>query len=441
MASQAAAATSMLWRRLVSHSRDPVYGNGVALMLNAASGAALGFLFWMLAARLFAAEDLGFGIAVVSAATLAALIGKAGFDAALIRFLPHVHARYARKLLASALAATAVLTMLVCAAILVLAAEGVESLAPLRTPMAATGFVLLATATSAAWILDAFYVAEQQARITLLRNVAFNGVKLVAPFAIAATLAPYAVPIAWAVGLAASLVVSAGLLPRFLARKGETGRERPTRGDVFAYSGKNYVLNLSEFLPGLLLPILVLEALGAQANAVFFLTWTMATVAFLASKAIAQSAFAALVRDGAPGPAVRKGALLSTLALGPAALVLLLGAPFLLRLFGAHYVDGAALLRLLALSIPAIAASNLYLAFLKARRAGWELTILPATTLAALLLALPLALAAAGIVGVGIAWLAVQTAAGLYAAARLAAALRRDTHGLGTALRRRAHQG
>lgn len=435
------------WRqRLRAHVRDPVYGNGYALVLNSGAGAILGFGFWMVAARLFSAEDLGWGAAVVSAATLAALLGKAGFDAAVIRFVPHVHARYARKLVAYTIVAAMTLTLIACLALFALAGSGIASLSALRTPLAAAGFIALACGTSAAWMLDAFYIAKQEARLTLLRNLAFHGVKLVAPLLVAVWLVPlsdFAVPIAWTAGLAASLVVATAFLPGRLKAGVATQTERPSRKDVAGYSAKNYVLNLAEFMPGLVLPILVLEHMGAEANASFFLAWTIATVAFLASKAIAQSAFAELVRRESPGPALRKALLLSTIVLAPGMLVMLGGAPFVLRLFGPQYAgESAELLRLLALSIPPIAVSNVYLAYLKARRAGWELTLLPAVTLLTLLVALPLALPIAGIVGVGVVWLGVQTLAGAYAAARLVAAVRRTPHGtLGNPLGHRAHEG
>ena len=421
------------------HVRDPLYANGMALVANAGLSAALGFVFWMVAARRFNADALGIGAAVVSAATLAALVGKAGFDAAVIRFAPSKEPHALRRLLLRATLATVGLTTLVAVCVLLLATLGVPALAPLQTPAYAAGFILLAVGTSSAWILDAFFIAEQRADGVLLRNLAFNVVKLGVPLVIAYEWGGRAVPLAWGLGLAASLVVAVSLLPRRLAAHQPTGTP-PERG-ALGYSVRNYALNLSEFLPGLVLPLLVLQALGAEENARFFLAWTIATVAFLASKAIAQSAFAALVRDGDARTALAKGLLLSALLLGPAALVMYVGAPFILALFGPHYVASAGLVRVLALSIAPVVVLNLYLAYLKARDAGWELTLLPLLSLGVLLATMPLALAWGGVLGVGYAWLLIQTIAGGYALARLAV-LRRTAYGTTrTGLRRHPHQG
>lgn len=421
-------------------AQDPLYANGLALVANAALSASLGFFFWMIAARRFNADALGVGAAVVSAATLAALIGKAGFDAAVIRYAPSASAAGVRRVVARALLATLAVTTVAAAGILLCAVLGVPALGALQSPAYATGFVLLALGTGGAWILDAYFISEQRAGAVLLRNLAFNGVKLVVPAVIAYEWGGRAVPLAWGVGLAASLAVAITLLPRRLAAHKPTG-VAPERG-AFGYAMRNYALNLSEFLPGLLLPILVLHGLGAEENARFFLAWTVATVAFLASKAVAQSAFAALVREaGDARAALAKGLTLSGLLLVPAALVIYVGAPWILALFGPHYVEAAGLLRILALSVVPIIAFNLHLAYLKARDASWELTLLPLVSLALLLPALPFALRW-GIEGAGVAWLAVQTALGLYAAARLAAKLKRDPHGTSrTGLRRHPHQG
>ena len=421
-------------------ARDPLYANGLALVANAGLSAALGFLFWMVAARRFNADALGVGAAVVSAATLAALVGKAGFDAAVIRYAPAASPTGVRKVLFKALAATLGLTFVVAATVLLIGALGVPALTPLLEPAFAAGFLLLAVGTAGAWVLDSYYVAEQRSMVVLARNLAFNVVKLGVPIFLALSWGGRAVPLAWGLGLVAGLAVLVLLLPGTLARHRPVGAK--PEGNAFGYAMRNYALNLSEFLPGLVLPILVLNSLGAEENARFFLAWTVATVALLASKAIAQTAFAAQVRDGEAAPALKKGLLLSGALLLPAGVVLYFGAPLILSLFGAHYAGAADLLKLLALSIPFVALSNLYLSYLKARDARWELTLLPLISLLVLLATMPFALAWLGILGAGLAWLGVQMALGLYAAARFLAKTRRMNHGAPRfGIRRHLHQG
>ncbi len=428
--------------RLSAKVRDPIYGNGIALVLNAGVGAGMGFLFWMAAARMFDPAALGFGAAVISAATLAALIGKTGLDAAIVRYVPNASLGMARKLLRRSLLATGVVTTIVALTLLLLTYGPASSLSSLQNPWAAFGFIVLATLTSTAWILDSFFIAEQTARISLLRNIAFHATKLTLLFWTVGLLAGFAVPLVWGVGAVVSLAISVALVPYVLSRRTVVlSNERPTPRDVARYAGQNYALNLAEFAPGLLLPILVLEWLGSEANAAFYLAWTIATVGFLASKAVAQSAFAQLVRDGPAGPSLLKGAKLSLLTLGPFVVMLLVGANVLLGLFGDGYAKSAMLLRLLALSIPAIAVSNHFLAFLKARKTTLELTLVPVVTMIALAILLPFALAAKGVEGVGVAWLLVQTCAGVYALVRLHATLRRNPHGPRNSIHRRAHQG
>lgn len=430
------------WDRLVRHARDPVYANGVALVANSAAASVLGFAFWLVAARRFSPEALGFGAAVVSAATLAALVGRAGFDACVIRYAPHVSDGALKKLLLGATLATILLTATVVGVILVLAESGVSSLAGLRSPLAASGFLLLATATAAAWVLDALFIAEQTALFALYRNLAFNVVKLGAPIFIALSLADFAVPIAWGVGLVVSLVVASALVPAAFRRRGvRIVGAPPTRRELVGYASKNYVLSVSEFLPGLVLPILVLDVLGPATNARFYLAWTIGAVGFLSSKAIAQSAFAALVREGPATAALSKAMRLGGLILAPFVVALLVLAGPILGLFGDAYSDAQGLLRLLAISVLPFAATSFFLAYLKARRAGWELTVLPASSLVAFLALTPIALAWGGIMGLGVAWLAVQILAGAYSTVRLVMIIRSPIPYAIPTLGRRPHEG
>jgi len=63
------------------------YRNAVYLMLSSGVTAALGFVFWILAARFYSASDVGLASAIISAAGLLALLSTLGLNYGLIRFL------------------------------------------------------------------------------------------------------------------------------------------------------------------------------------------------------------------------------------------------------------------------------------------------------------------------------------------------------------------
>ncbi len=45
--------------RLIQRLRDPLYKNSFFIMLSSITNAGFGFFFWMIAARLYSAEDVG----------------------------------------------------------------------------------------------------------------------------------------------------------------------------------------------------------------------------------------------------------------------------------------------------------------------------------------------------------------------------------------------
>ena len=65
-----------------------LYTNSISLMANSVASSALGFVFWVLAARLYPVEAVGLGSAVLSAASLLTFIATLGLGAGLIRYLP-----------------------------------------------------------------------------------------------------------------------------------------------------------------------------------------------------------------------------------------------------------------------------------------------------------------------------------------------------------------
>lgn len=421
--------------RLRAHLADPLHRNGYLLLLNGVLGAGFGFLFWLVAARTWPPAALGAGAAVVSAFTLAALLGKFGLDAALVRWVPRTAPDARRRLLLLALVASGALAALAAAGVLLLAG-GLPALGPLDTLL----FVAFAAFTALGWVFDAYFAAERSSGRSVLRNLVFNVLKAGLPFAAFVRALELGLVVAWGAGVVASVAASAFLALPLLARPRAVEAAPPRPWEVWSYAARNYAVNVGEWLPTLALPLLVVALVGPEANARFYVAWTLASVGMFASRALAQSAFAELShapdRDAWRGIEAR-AARQQAIVLGPFALALVvLGGP-LLALFGPGYADGHGLVLLLAASLAGVALLNLRLAALRARDRGWELVALPLVAPAVALALAAFLLPPFGPLGAAAAWLAASLAAGAWC---LLAPLGGDVPDL-VADRRRAHEG
>ncbi|MCK4679242.1 MAG: oligosaccharide flippase family protein, partial [Bacteroidales bacterium] len=73
---------------LLYHLHDPLFKNSVFIMLTSASSAGFGFIFWMISAKLYSAEDVGIATALISSMAFIVLLSRFGLDISIIRFFP-----------------------------------------------------------------------------------------------------------------------------------------------------------------------------------------------------------------------------------------------------------------------------------------------------------------------------------------------------------------
>lgn len=410
--------------RLRVHLAQGQHRTAYILTLNTALGAATGFLFWLLFARLagLGAAGMGLGYAAVALGTGVAVVAKGGLDTALIQCVPGASRRQGVRLLAVALATGAGLAMLLTGAL-----AGAARLGGALPDLGLASWALVAAIAAllvATWLQDAYFVALGAAGATLGRNLVLSAGRLLLPLPMVALAVAHPVALTWTLALAASAV--AGLLrARRLPRR--VGRDDIPAWAFLRGSLRSITGGAAEFLPGLLLAPLVLAIDGPRAAAYFGIAWTAAALLFQVSAAIGRSAFAHMVQRGPAGQrdAIRRGVLEHLLVVAPVAVVVGLFAPQLLALFGPGYAaEGATVLSILCLSILFVAPSSLYLAVLRARAASRALVLYPAAMIGVLAVLAPLLDAGYGLPGVAAAWLLASIPFGLYAAWRLRALVR-----------------
>jgi Polysaccharide biosynthesis protein len=426
-------AASVRWARAyVRVARgDSLVRNSLYVMSSTVATAGLGYVFWIVAARVFSAAQVGIASAVISLCSTVALLIYLGPGAMLVERL-HTYAepRAWNSFLARMCAATAAVTavLAVVAIPLVSQARGYGSY------FSAAGAVVLAVIGAASWTViqmycSAFIAARRADGMFALQGlVSLVKVLLVVPLCALGLGAP-AIVLAWTASSVAGVAAGAlWLLPRIglgapsagtpsagatgqpRARRGRHARQSRQRADYASHLVGQHLTSVGGQMTPLLLPILVVARLGAGLNAYFYITWMIGSVFFMVSPSISVTLFAESVRSGSVlRPAVVKSFRIASFLLIPAILVMLAGGKLILAIFGHAYVSaGYGLLVLLAISAVPDAVSNVAVAVCRAtNRLGYSASL----NLGVLAVAVGGAwvlMPTFGLLGVGISWLAAQ---------------------------------
>lgn len=396
------------------------------LLTNHGINAATGILFWLLFIRVVGldAGGIGIGYTVVAIGTAVGLIAKGGLGTALMRHVPTADAGAGRRLLQLSIMAGLGMTALLMAATFafVFPTTWLHQMSPWDWLFATAIAGLLVVA----WMQDAYFLARGRPGATVVRNSVFSAAKLAAPLLILLLAVP-SVAGAWALALAAAAAVG------FLMSRGPIGIE-PDRALFFRSAWRNVLGNAAEFLPGLLLVPLVLMLSGADAAGYFSMAWTIASMLFLAVTAIGRSALTQMVRGEPAGSVVSRALMQGAFLIVPGAVLGVVLAEPVLRVFGADYaaVAGPALV-VLASSALLVLPVYLYLDVLRARESAKALNAFPLAIIVLLFVLAPVLTAQYGVTGTALAWLLANLPFSLWTSWRLHQVMGEvDVHGTAT---------
>jgi O-antigen/teichoic acid export membrane protein len=402
---------------IVGQCREPLFRNGHALNASAFIASAIGLGFWVLAAHHYSMAEVGRNSVAVLVLMFIGGAAQLNLASALVRFLPGAGQK------ASGLVAS---TYAVSAAVAVVLATGFLLLVPYVVPelnflvdnrWLAVWFVL----SSAIW---AVFVLEDGALTGLRRtpwvpveNAGFSILKvvLVIPLAV---VSGAGIVVAWTVAAICTVIPTNVLLfgraiPRHV-RQAQPGTT-VTFDELRRFVPYDYVGSLCWLAATSLLPLVVIARVGASTSATFSLAWIIAYSLYLVSINLGSS----LVAETSTDPtslhqACRRVRIHLLKVLGPCVVVVVIGAPVLLRLMGSAYAaEGATLLRLLAISaVPFIFTATAISAY-RTRRDTRPVAIINAAVLTMVAALTVVLLPTMGITGVGVAWVVAQSTVAL----------------------------
>jgi hypothetical protein len=249
-----------------------------------------------------------------------------------------------------------------------------------------------------------------------IENTFYGLAKILFLIALATILPEHGIFASWTIPMVLALVpVNLLIFRRLIPRHVATAQDRAisiTPRQIIQFVMGDYAGSLFVEMSTALLPVIVLSQAGANANAHFYLAWTIAYSLRLVAMNMATSLTVEAAADQTKLGLYSRSMLIHMgRLLLPMIVVVFLGAPYLLRLFGESYAaEGTSLLRLLALAVIPTGINGLYLSIARVQRRMMGVVLVQGS-LCALTLSLSIVLLKSmGITGIGLAWLLGQTA-------------------------------
>ena len=395
---------------VAEHLRDPMRRSAYALILATGLTSALGLVFWALAARWLPTATVGLGAALVSVMALLANLSTLGLRNGLIRFLPTAGAA-SRRLIVSCYALCAFAALLAAGIFLLGQPLWAARLEFLRaSPLAVVAFMI----GTAFWVI---FVLQDHVLVGLRQTIWVpleNGLCAVAKIALLPVLAfagGWAVFGAAALPAAAAVLVVTTLIMRHLRRT--TAGLAPTAipvSQLVRFAAADHFAALLWMGTADLLTLLVLNEVGPEASAYYYMANTIGYTLYL----VVSNVGSALVAEGARNPErtvtlARQALWNSARLVVPLAVVGVLVAPFVLGVLGPDYAaNGTVVLQLLLISAVPQTIVGIAIATARIRRDLRTIMVVYAALAVGSIGGSWLALGTFGIPGVGLACLSTQ---------------------------------
>jgi O-antigen/teichoic acid export membrane protein len=331
-----------------------VFRTAHALMLNTVLSGALGFGFWIVAARLYPTHTVGVNSALIAVMVTVSTFSQVNLASVFTRFVPESGRPAAFILLGYGIAG--VLSLAVATVVVGVAPRFAPDLSVLGTDVPVTVIWILAVALWTVFALqDAALAALRFARWIPVENTAFGVLKIVTLVVLAAVGAHLGMLVAWVLPMAilvlpVNLVIFRKAVKEHQPAHDESIVDRFGRRRLYGYLGMTGLAATLDQGVTAALPIVVVGILGATQNAYFYIAFTIVFSLEILGDNICtaltiEGAFAAhRLRDLTIAVSRR----LASLVL-PATLAVIVAAPLVLLFFGRTYADhGTTLLRLLA---------------------------------------------------------------------------------------------
>lgn len=351
--------------------------NAIALMISSGGTAVLGVVFWAVAAHLSTASALGRTAAEIAAMLLLATLAQLSYGSIFERFLP-VAGEFTFNFVKRA--------YLLCTAFGLVLAAGYLALGFGRSYLPPSlGWKLLFVVAVVLWTIfalqDSVLIGLRASRWVAVENIAYSAVKMAfLPVSIAIS-ATEGIFVAWTAPLILTIIAISWYLFRHRipehASTSVSTEALPSARNLIVLASAQYAALLSSvFLPSIV-TLIVIQRLGAVANAHYYLPAMIANSLGMFSWGIVRSFLVEATNEPHALRLHANSAIRALLiVLVPSIVLGCIFAPYYLRIFGASYANqGTTLMRLLLISLLGTTVMVFYTAFAWIDKKVWWLTV------------------------------------------------------------------
>jgi len=403
----------------------PRLWNSIALILGRMASSGLGFLTWIVTARLYMADQVGIASGIVAAMMLCVQLALVGVGSALIKKYPQ-YSRNPVRLINTSMNLIGISALIWGGSFTFLASSFFKELNIVAESLVYIllflGITLFGTLNV---LMDHISISTRRNDQVFLRNVLFGLVSIAAVWILPLISGRWdskSIITAWNLaGFSACFLGYLQLRKTIPGYSYDLGLD-PVMGKALVRTGfPNFLLTVAERAPNWVLPIIVTELLSPTQNAHWYTVWMIAWVVFIVPISVGQNLFAEISRKPTQLDLAVRNSLRNSLILGSlVSMGVLLLPQLLLSLLGVSYVLAGTLpLRILVLAVIPVSFIQAYYAICRGSdRLGEAIS----TGFISGAFGIGLAAIAGvnfGLPGMASAWLITQTITGLWAGIRL----------------------
>ncbi|MEU9706904.1 lipopolysaccharide biosynthesis protein [Streptomyces sp. NPDC047981] len=398
-----------------TRGQDQLTRSSFFLMAASLAMAGLGFVFWIIVARLYPPEQVGLATTLISAIELIAFFSLFGLNSTLIRFLAPPGTRNAQ-ITKSVLLVAGAACVLGAAYLFGLRWYGRDLLFVRADLLLSAAFVAFCALSALKQLTDSVFIGVRKPQYNLVVDGGIQGItKIVLPLFLVGA-GSYGIVTASGGACAVAVLASFFFLWRGAGFRFDVRLSSVSLRPQAGFSAASYVFSALTLVPILVTPLIALHWLGPAAAGYYFVAFQIANLLNTLSDNVGEALLAEVSFDETRfKEMLRRSAALLAAVQVPASVVLVVAAGLVLRLFGGSYVDHARG-PLIVLTLGALAVALRTWASFGLKLAG-RLRHLVASGVVLTVVSVGLALAWApkGLLWIGFAWLVGNLASGCYA--------------------------